>query len=141
MKDNAGTKIFGMEIYIGSYGWSFLRNGDLHRCEISLLEKDDVKLGYSVKMYKGLQKSFDDTMKEAQKTVDAIMEAYNADPSEDTFAELANQYNGTSTGGGLQEGVVMGTLSNYTLEQYLFDEAARQPGDGQSTNSRLAAGL
>ena len=70
MKDNAGSKIFGVEIYIGSYGWSFLRNGDLHRCEISLLEKDDVKLGYSVKMYKGLQKSFDETMKDAEKALE-----------------------------------------------------------------------
>ena len=70
MKDNAGTSIFGVEIYIGSYGWSFLRNGDLHRCEISLLEKDDVKLGYSVKMYKGLQKSLNETMEEAEKALE-----------------------------------------------------------------------
>ena len=70
IKDNAGTKIFGIEIYVGSYGWSFLKDGELHRCEISLLEKDDVKLGYSVKMYKGLQKSFDDTMKDAEKALE-----------------------------------------------------------------------
>ena len=71
----------------------------------------------------------DDAMKSAQKTVDEIMEAFNADPTEETFASLANQYNGTGTNGGLQENVVMGTLSNYSLEQYLFDESARQPGD------------
>ena len=70
LKDNAGTKIFGVEIYIGSYGWSFLRDGVLHRCEIELLEKNDVKLGYSVKMYKGLQKSLDETMKEAEKALE-----------------------------------------------------------------------
>lgn len=70
MKDNAGTKIFGVEIYIGSYGWSFLKDGSLHRCEISLLEKDDVKLGYSVKMYKGLQKSLNETMEEAEKALE-----------------------------------------------------------------------
>ena len=70
LKDNAGTKIFGVEIYIGSYGWSFLRDGVLHRCEISLLEKNDVKLGYSVKMYKGLQKSMDETLKEAEKALE-----------------------------------------------------------------------
>ena len=70
MQDNAGTKIFGVEIYIGSYGWSFLKDGALHRCEISLLEKDDIKLGYSVKMYKGLQKSLDETMKEAEKALE-----------------------------------------------------------------------
>ena len=66
IQDNMGTKIMGIELYIGSYGWSFLKDGVLHRCEISLLEKNDTKLGYSVKMYKGLQKSFDDTVKEAE---------------------------------------------------------------------------
>ena len=66
IQDNMGTKIMGIELYIGSYGWSFLKDGALHRCEISLLEKNDTKLGYSVKMYKGLQKSFDDTVKEAE---------------------------------------------------------------------------
>lgn len=71
----------------------------------------------------------DATMKEARDTVDAIMEEFNADPTEDTFAKLANEYNGTSTLGGLQEGVVMGTLANRELEEYLFDESARQPGD------------
>ena len=71
----------------------------------------------------------DDAMQEAQKTVDTIMEEFNADPTEETFAKLANEYNGTGTNGGLQENVVMGTLSNYALEQYLFDESARQPGD------------
>ena len=70
IKDNAGTSIFGVEIYVGSYGWSFLRDGVLHRCEIELLEKNDVKLGYSVKMYKGLQKSFDETMKDAEKALE-----------------------------------------------------------------------
>ena len=70
IEDNKGTSIFGIEIYIGSYGWSFLKDGELHRCEISLLEKDDVKLGYSVKMYKGLQKSFDETMEEAEKALE-----------------------------------------------------------------------
>ena len=70
IKDNAGTSIFGVEIYVGSYGWSFLKGGELHRCEIELLEKNDVKLGYSVKMYKGLQKSFDETMKDAEKALE-----------------------------------------------------------------------
>ena len=70
LKDNAGTTIFGIEIYIGSYGWSFLRNGELHRCEIDMLEKNDVKLGYSVKMHKGLQKSMSETMEEAEKALE-----------------------------------------------------------------------
>lgn len=70
IKDNNGTEIFGIEIYLGSYGWSFLKDGVLHRCEISLLEKDDTKLGYSVKMYKGLQKSLDETIEEAEKMLE-----------------------------------------------------------------------
>lgn len=68
--DNSGTKIFGVEIYVGDYSWSFLKDGVLHRCDVSLLEKNDTKLGYSVKMYKGLQKSFDDTVKEAEKMLE-----------------------------------------------------------------------
>lgn len=70
IQDNMGTKILGIEIYVGSYGWSFLKDGVLHRCEISLLEKDDTKLGYSVKMYKGLQKSFDETLSDAEKMLE-----------------------------------------------------------------------
>ena len=69
IEDNMGTKILGIEIYVGDYSWSFLKDGVLHRCDVSLLEKNDVKLGYSVKMYKGLQKSFDDTMKEAEEAL------------------------------------------------------------------------
>ena len=68
--DNSGTKIFGVEIYVGDYSWSVLKDGVLHRCDVSLLEKNDTKLGYSVKMYKGLQKSFDDTLKEAEKMLE-----------------------------------------------------------------------
>ncbi len=71
----------------------------------------------------------DDAMREAQKTVDAIMEEYNADPSEETFGKLANQYNGSGINGGLQENVTMGSLANLKLEEYLFDEDARNPGD------------
>lgn len=70
IKDNMGTTIFGVEIYVGNYGWSFVKDGALHRCEINLLEKNDEKLGYSVKMYKGLQKSFDETLEEAEKALE-----------------------------------------------------------------------
>lgn len=67
-----GTKIFGIELYLGDYSWSFLRDGVFHRCDVNLLEKkvdggDKVKVGYSVKMYKGLQKSMKETMDEAEK--------------------------------------------------------------------------
>ncbi len=70
IEDGNGTKILGVEIYLGDYGWSFLKDGELHRCEIDLLEKNDTKLGYAVKMYKGLQKSLDETMKEAEKALE-----------------------------------------------------------------------
>ena len=70
IEDGNGTKILGVEIYLGDYGWSFLKDGVLHRCEIDLLEKNDTKLVYAVKMYKGLQKSLDETMKEAEKALE-----------------------------------------------------------------------
>lgn len=69
IQDNNGTSILGVEIYVGSYSWSFLKDGVLHRCDVDLLEKNDTKLGYSVKMYKGLQKSFDETMKDAEEAL------------------------------------------------------------------------
>ena len=56
----------------------------------------------------------DDGMSEARNTVNAILEEFNADPTEETFARLANEYNGSNVNGGLQEGVVMGTLANYS---------------------------
>ena len=67
-----GTQIFGIELYLGDYSWSFLRDGVFHRCDVNLLEKkvdggDKVKVGYSVKMYQGLQKSMKETMDEAEK--------------------------------------------------------------------------
>ena len=71
----------------------------------------------------------DSAMQEGRETVDKIMEEFNADPTEETFAKLANQHNGSSSNGGLQENVTMGTLSSKELEAYLFDEEARQPGD------------
>lgn len=64
-----GSKIMGIEIYVGSYGWTFKKDGVLRRCEISLLEKNDVKLGYSVKMYKAMTKPFDELMEEAEKAL------------------------------------------------------------------------
>lgn len=67
MEANKGSKIFGIEIYVGSYGWTFKKNGILRRCEIDLLEKDDVKLGYSVKMYKAMEKTLDEIMEDAEK--------------------------------------------------------------------------
>ena len=75
IQDGKGSKFMGMEIYIGSYGWTFLRDGKLQHCEINLLENkkeqdangNNRKMGYAVKMYKALDKSFNETMQDAEK--------------------------------------------------------------------------
>ena len=41
----------------------------LRRCEINLLEKNDEKLGYSVKMYKAMEKTFDEIIDDAEKAL------------------------------------------------------------------------
>ena len=72
---NKGSSFMGVEVYIGSYGWTFLKDGKLQRCEVSLLEnrkeKDENgnnrKMGFAVKMYKAMDKSFEDTMEELDK--------------------------------------------------------------------------
>lgn len=69
MEANKGTKLLSLEIYIGSYGWTFKKDGVLRRCEISLLEKNDEKLGYAVKMYKAMTKSLDELMDDAEKAL------------------------------------------------------------------------
>ena len=70
----------------------------------------------------------DETMAAASATVDEILAALDEDPSEENFADLAYEYVGDSTGG-LQENVTKGILRNYALEEYLFDESARTPGE------------
>ena len=73
-----GSTFMGVELYYGSYGWAFLRNGKLYHCEVSLLEspqeKDEAgnqrKMGYAVKMYKALDKSFNDTMQDLDKALE-----------------------------------------------------------------------
>jgi len=69
IQDGKGSSFMGVELYMGSYGWTFKRNGELRRCEIELLEKNDVKLGYAVKMYKAMNKSFDEIMDDAEKAL------------------------------------------------------------------------
>lgn len=78
IENNKGSSFMGVELYIGSYGWAFLRDGKLYHCEIDLLEdrnqKDEAgnnrKMGYAVKMYKALDKSFDDTMNDLDKALE-----------------------------------------------------------------------
>ena len=66
----------------------------------------------------------DATLSAAESVVDEIITAYNEDPTEETFADLANTYNTDgSTNGGLYENIAMGQLDNYDLETYIFDDS------------------
>lgn len=60
-----GIKIFGIEVYMGNYAWSFMKDGKPIRCDLERLEKDDVGYAAKVKFTKGMEKSLDDLMKEA----------------------------------------------------------------------------
>ncbi len=78
IQDGKGSSFMGLELYIGTYGWAFLKDDKLYHCEVSLLEnkneKDDKgnnrKMGYAVKIYKALDKSFDDSMKDLEKALE-----------------------------------------------------------------------
>ena len=71
------TEILGVKAYTGSYSWSILKDDLFYDVSVSAIEKkagpnDDRKpfeyvgRGYSVSINKGLQKSMDDTMKDAE---------------------------------------------------------------------------
>ncbi len=70
----------------------------------------------------------DETRAAAQATVDEILAAYNEDPTEETFARLADQYNvnGEAGAGGLYEDVIMGQLSSQAVEALVFDPDTRE---------------
>ena len=78
IQDGKGSSFMGLELYIGSYGWAFLKDGKLYHCEVSLLENkkeqdehgNNRKTGYAVKIYKALDKSFDDTMQDLDKALE-----------------------------------------------------------------------
>ena len=61
-----GIKIFGVEVYMGNYSWSFMKDGKPIRCDMERLEKDDFPYAAKVKFSKGMEKSLDDLMKEAE---------------------------------------------------------------------------
>ncbi len=66
----------------------------------------------------------DATLSAAEATVDEILAAYNEDPTEACFANLANTYNTDgSTNGGLYQNIAKGQLDNYDLENYIFDDS------------------
>ncbi len=66
----------------------------------------------------------EETRKDAQATVDEILAAFNADPTEENFASLADLYDtsGEAGAGGLYENVIMGQLSSREVEAYVFSE-------------------
>ena len=78
IEDNKGSKMFGMELYIGSYGWAFLKDGKMQHCEVSLIENkkekdengNDRKVGYKVEMYQALQKSMKESMEDVEKALE-----------------------------------------------------------------------
>ena len=63
---------FGFKVFNGSYSWSFVKDGIYYDVDISSFEKkfegSDDKVPYGVRFTvgKGLQKSMDDTLKEAE---------------------------------------------------------------------------
>lgn len=68
------------------------------------------------------------TRAEAQKTVDAILAAFEEEPTEEKFAELADQYDVSGLmNGGLYENTVLGQLACEEAEAYVFGEEAK-PG-------------
>lgn len=65
----------------------------------------------------------DATRSAAEATVDMILEAFNEDPTEENFAELANTYNSDGAmNGGLCQNYVLGQIASKEIEDYLFSE-------------------
>ncbi len=64
----------------------------------------------------------------AQEKVDAILEYYEEDPTQDNFAALADKYDesGEDVDGGLHENVVLGQLASEEAEEFVFSGA--EPG-------------
>ena len=67
----------------------------------------------------------DETRQAAQATVDEILAAFNADPTEENFASLADRYDtsGEAGTGGLYENVIMGQFASEEVEAYVFSES------------------
>lgn len=71
IEDGKGGKLFGVDFYMGMYGWSYIKDGIFYRVS---MERKDVKVDGNdfpckarVQIYKGLQKSLDEAMAEAEK--------------------------------------------------------------------------
>ena len=68
------TKIFGMEIYMGTYSWNFIKDGVYYMVDVKQLEKkvdgEDVPYGARTIIGKGLQKNMSETMKDVEEALD-----------------------------------------------------------------------
>jgi hypothetical protein len=71
IEDGKGGSLFGVEFYSGMYGWSYVKDGVFYRCSMERKDKkvngDAIPCKARVQIYKGLQKSLDDSMAEAEK--------------------------------------------------------------------------
>ena len=65
------TKIFGFELYMGTYGWNFIKDGTYYTVDVKQLEKkvdgEDHPYAARVIISEGLQKSLNETMEDAEK--------------------------------------------------------------------------
>lgn len=70
-----GGKIFGIDLYTGMYGWSFIKGGQFYHCSMERIDKkvegktDKVPLKARVQIYKGLQKSLDEALEDVDKVL------------------------------------------------------------------------
>ncbi|MBO4768275.1 MAG: hypothetical protein J5495_01955 [Bacteroidales bacterium] len=68
------SKIFGIEIYMGTYGWNFIKDGIYYMVDVKQLEKkvngEDHPYAARVIIGKGLQKNLDESMKEVEKALE-----------------------------------------------------------------------
>ena len=68
------TKIFGMEIYMGTYSWNFIKDGTYYMVDVKQLEKkkdgEEFPYGARTIIGKGLQKNMNETMKEVEEALE-----------------------------------------------------------------------
>lgn len=71
IEDGKGGTLFGVEFYMGMYGWSYIKDGVFYRVSMERKDKkvdgNDVPCKARVQIYRGLQKSLDESMAEVEK--------------------------------------------------------------------------
>ena len=71
IEDGKGGKLFGVDFYMGMYGWSYIKDGVFYHVSMERKDKkvdgNDVPCKARVQIYRGLQKSLDESMAEAEK--------------------------------------------------------------------------